>query len=43
MQVDYLVDMDLVGKRVEKASNNRSNHNEIVAKRYRVYERYSKA
>jgi hypothetical protein len=41
VQVDYLVDMNLVGKRVKKASDRdmyRPDHVKIIAERYKVYE-----
>jgi hypothetical protein len=40
--VDYLVDMNLVGKRVKKASGKdiyRPDYNKVVAEKYRAYER----
>jgi hypothetical protein len=41
MQIDYLVDVNLIGKRIKKASDKdiyRLNHNKVVTKRYKVYE-----
>jgi hypothetical protein len=42
VQVDYLVDINLVGKRVKKALNKdiyRPDHVKVVAEKYKICER----
>jgi hypothetical protein len=41
MQVDYFIDVNLIGKRVKKASDRdmyRPDYVKVIAKRYKVYE-----
>jgi hypothetical protein len=41
MQIDYFIDVNLVGKRVKKASDKdiyRPNYVKVVAERYKIYE-----